>query len=56
MMRVKTIVRFRDLEADVIREKGGEFTVTQERGDKLLKRGFVEKLTELKKEKNQAAK
>ena len=46
-MKVKTIVRFRDLKENKIREIGEEFTVSKERYDEILKVGnFVEEVVE----------
>lgn len=44
-MKVRAKVRFRDMEADKIREPGATFTVTNERYKKLAIVGFVEPVT-----------
>lgn len=44
-MKVKTLVRFQDLKADVIREVGEEFTVSKARFKEILSVGpFVEEV------------
>jgi len=46
-MRVKTIVRFRDMEEDVIREVGEMFSCSEERYQEILAKGeFVEEAPE----------
>lgn len=47
-MKLKAIIRFRDLEADVIREIGAEWSVTKKRGEFLLEKGWVEAIPEKK--------
>lgn len=41
-MKVKAIIRFRDLEVDIIREIGDEWEVTKKRLDSLLEKNWVE--------------
>lgn len=47
-MRLKTIVRFKDLKHDVLREIGDEFTDTKARGEELMRYEFVVEVEEKK--------
>ena len=57
-MKVKTIVRFKDLKEDKIREIGETFIISKKRADEILKKGaYIEEIKEEdKKEKNEGGK
>lgn len=58
-MKVKTIVRFKDLKEDKIREIGETFIISKKRADEILKKGaYIEKIKEdnKKKEKSEGGK
>lgn len=48
-VKVKAIIRFRDMETDVIREPNDIFSVSDERGEKLMKLGYVTKVNQKEK-------
>ena len=55
-MKARTVVRFRDLKEDRIREIGEEFTCTKARFEDILKVGpFVEAVAETRKATKKAA-
>ena len=43
-MMVNALIRFRDLDKDVIREPDDEWEVTKKRAEELFGRGFVEEV------------
>lgn len=46
-MKVKTIVRFKDLKEDKIREIGETFIISKKRADEILKKGaYIEEIKE----------
>jgi len=49
-LRVETIIKFRDLKSDKIREPGEQFTVSKERFQELKEHGFVKEVKEEKPE------
>lgn len=56
-MKVKTIVKFRDLKAGTLRRVGDEFECSEERLEEILKVGqFVEKVEEPEPEEEPAPK
>lgn len=58
-MKVKTIVRFKDLKEDKIREIGETFIISKKRADEILKKGaYIEEIKEdnKKKEKSEGGK
>lgn len=51
-MKVKTIVRFKDLKEDKIREIGETFIISKKRADEILKKGaYIEEIKEDSKNK-----
>lgn len=58
-MKVKTIVRFKDLKENKIREIGETFIISKKRADEILKKGaYIEEIKEdnKKKEKSEGGK
>jgi hypothetical protein len=58
-MKVKTIVRFKDLKEDKIREIGETFIISKKRADEILRKGaYIEEIKEdnKKKEKSEGGK
>lgn len=58
-MKVKTIVRFKDLKENKIREIGETFIISKKRADEILKKGaYIEEVKEdnKKKEKSEGGK
>lgn len=58
-VKVKTIVRFKDLKEDKIREIGETFIISKKRADEILKKGaYIEEIKEdnKKKEKSEGGK